>query len=628
MKKRNLLYISCVLAVSTLTGCEDFLSREPLDKHTNDTYWQTENSLRTYAQDFYSSFFLGYTQNYTTFGGFFSGDNFTDDFLSLTGGELYFPTSATTDINASTGVWSDNYDVVYKANAMIEKIPDMNISEEAKNHWLGVARFFRAMAYSNLAKTYGGVPYIDHVLYPEDETELYKDRNSYLFVAQQVQNDFEFALKYVRNNDTKLQVNKYVVGAYMSRELLYHATWLKYHGTTVGPNAEKVADNEIKKLLEGCISGAQVVMNSQLFHIGNTYTSLFASDDLFKNPEVIWYREYTEGIYCNALMSYNAGENQTQGGITQDAIESYLCSDGLPIGQSTLYEGKDNPSVQFSLKNRDPRLYQTIADTLRITSVMGMNYTEGTSPTGYATKKYLNDEWFAAGSEYCKNIQSPADAPIFRYAEVLLNYVEARYEISKVGGDAFNQNDLDCSINEIRKRQLIKWGETQSQTMPEVTLNGNNLSVNGTIINDPERDPEIDPILWEIRRERRVEFMLEGRRGEDLRRWAKYEYLNSASENGYPDKTFLGAYLRISDYPGMQVTNDKGERVLILFDPQDPENKNANQGYIDYLRNLNARTFIKGDLNSERYYLRAIPVTQIGIYKDKGYTLTQNPGWN
>lgn len=57
MKKKNLLYIVCALAMGSLCGCDDFLNKDPQDKQTNDTYWQTETSLRTYAQDFYSSYF-------------------------------------------------------------------------------------------------------------------------------------------------------------------------------------------------------------------------------------------------------------------------------------------------------------------------------------------------------------------------------------------------------------------------------------------------------------------------------------------------------------------------------------------------------------------------------------------
>lgn len=625
--KKYIVYISCALSMMSLSGCEDFLDRDPQNKQTNDTYWLNETSLRTYAQDFYSSYFTGYGTDYTVFGGYFSGDNFTDDFLTLAGGVRNFPVSATTDINASTGTWSSGYDVVYKANVMIEKIPGMSISDEAKNHWMGIARFFRAMAYSSMSKTYGGVPYIDKVLDPAvDKDELYKDRDSYLTVAQKILEDFQYALANVRLDDTKRQVNRYVVGAYMSRNMLYHATWLKYHGTTVGPDSKPVSDADLKALLQGAVDGANVVMNSGLYAIGNDYNGLFSTDDLAGNKEVIFYREYTSGVTTNALMSYNASENQDMGGVTQNVMESYLCSDGLPIGQSPLYKGHADPSIEYAFQDRDPRLYQTVVDSLRILN-SGLS-PMAASPTGYATKKFLNEQWFAEDSPYTKNIYSPADAPTIRYAEVLLNYVEARYEISKVGGDAFTQDDLDKTINRLRGRQLTKWGEKPEvkRTMPAVMLTGNSLAVNGITINDPVRDADVDPVLWEIRRERRMELIMEGFRGEDLRRWAKYEYLNSEEiVNGVemPDKTFLGAYVKNADYPGIKT----GADGVHLFNPADPGNTDPDEGYIWYLNQKNVRVFKKGDLNSERYYLRAVPATEITTYKDKGYTLTQNPGW-
>lgn len=625
--KKYIVYISCALSMMSLSGCEDFLDRDPQNKQTNDTYWLNETSLRTYAQDFYSSYFTGYGTDYTVFGGYFSGDNFTDDFLTLAGGVRNFPVSATTDINASTGTWSSGYDVVYKANVMIEKIPGMSISDEAKNHWMGIARFFRAMAYSSMSKTYGGVPYIDKVLDPAvDKDELYKDRDSYLTVAQKILEDFQYALANVRLDDTKRQVNRYVVGAYMSRNMLYHATWLKYHGTTVGPDSKPVSDADLKALLQGAVDGANVVMNSGLYAIGNDYNGLFATDDLAGNKEIIFYREYTSGVTTNALMSYNASENQDMGGVTQNVMESYLCSDGLPIAQSPLYKGNIDPSIEYAFQNRDPRLYQTVVDSLRILN-SGLS-PMAASPTGYATKKFLNEQWFAEDSPYTKNIYSPADAPTIRYAEVLLNYVEARYEISKVGGDAFTQDDLDKTINRLRGRQLTKWGEKPEvkRTMPAVTLTGNSLAVNGITINDPVRDADVDPVLWEIRRERRIELIMEGFRGEDLRRWAKYEYLNSEEiVNGVemPDKTFLGAYVKKADYPGIKT----GADGVHLFNPADPANTDPDEGYIWYLNQKNVRVFKKGDLNSERYYLRAVPAAEITTYKDKGYTLTQNPGW-
>lgn len=619
--KKYIYYIGCLLLSGFLNSCDDFLTKEPLDRQTNDSYWQSETSLRTYAQDFYSHFFPGYAQDYRSFGGYFSGDDFTDDFLTLQGGYFYFPTSATTDSNAGSANWDDGYEMVYKANVMLEKIPGMDISDEAKNHWLGIAHFFRAMAYSKLAKLYGGVPYIDHVIDPSNKEELYKDRESLPFIAKKILEDYNFALVNVRTTDSKLQVDRYVVGSFMSRDLLYFATWLKYHGSTVGSSSQPVSNDELLPLFKGALVGATEVMNSGKFAIGNTYNALFSSESLYNNPEIIFYREYAEGVACNALMSYNSGEEQVQGSLTQNIIESYLCSDGLPVQQSPLYKGKDDARVEYSLQDRDPRLYETIQDTLRITGA-GL-FSIGAAPTGYATKKFLNEEWYKNDSPYTKNIQSPADAPCIRYAEVLLNYVEAKYEASLIGGDAFTQEDLDKTINQLRKRKIVKWGETEARTMPTVTLAGNSLSVNGVIIDDPSRDTDVSPILWEIRRERRIELVMEGRRGEDLRRWAKYEYLNSENNDGTPSKTILGAFIKTADYPGI-ITGDKG---VHLFNPKAPGEKNPTEGYIWYLNQDHLRTFKKGDINSERYYLRAIPSTQIILYKDNGYTLTQNPGW-
>jgi len=623
--KKYLLYIGCFFTLASTYSCDDFLDKDPLDKLTNDSYWIDEVSLRTYAQDFYSTYFVGYAQDYRAFGGYFSGDSYNDDFLLTsttstdTDQRLYFPTSNITGINNVVSTWKDQLEVVRKANVMIEEIPGMDISDEAKNHWTGVARFFRALAYSTLVKTYGDVPYLDFVVDPVDEATLYKDRDPQLTVVGKILEDYEYALANVRTNDTKLQVHRYLVGGLMSRNMLYHATWLKYHGTTVGPTSQTVADADLKKFFEGAISGAKVVMESGEYSIGNTYNALFTTDDLSSNDEIVFYREYTSGISCNALMAYNAGEDQNLGGATIDAIESYLCLDGLPIGQSSTYQGSTDPSIENAFIDRDPRIYDTFVDSLRI---LNSGLHSAASSTGFASKKFLNEDWREAKSSYVTGQFSPADAPIIRYAEVLLNYLEARYEVSKVGGEAFAQADLDKTINELRKRTLTKWGETPAvgRKLPAVTLTGGNLSVNGTTINDPARDATVDPILWEIRRERRVELMMEGRRADDLNRWAKFEYLNSTSGTKL-SKTVLGAWINKSDYPGIA---DKVE----LFDPNNSGGA-ITKGYINYYgdRANILRAFTKGDLNSERNYLRAVPSAQITAYKDKGYTLTQNPGW-
>lgn len=622
--KKIVIYLSIIVTAAITFSCtKDFLTKTPFDSFDDEDYWAKEANLRAYAQGMYMntatadlSFFTGYGTDYTVFGGFFVGDRYNDDVALTTPGA--FPTTT----SAAAGTW--NFTNVRKSNVMIEKIPQMDMTDEARNHWMGIARFFRAMSYSILVKRFGDVPYYDHVPLSNDFEDLYRPRDPRTDVVDRIMEDFQFAIANIRENDGVSQINKYVAAAYMSRWMLFHATWLKYHGTTVGPTSQPVADSKLKAYFEAAIAGANTVMTSGKFAIGNTYNELFTSDDLKDNKEVIFYREYAAGKLTHALMSYNNGEAQA-GGLSKDCADAYLCEDGLPIGQSPLYAGVANSGRRAFADNRDPRLYQCFVDTVRLKDL-----NSGYSPTGYACKKFLNEEWKASGSAYASGSNSPNDSPIMRYAEVLLNYVEARYEISKVGGAAFSQADLDATINKIRGRQLKKRGTNVAKSMPTITLSGSAISVNGTIIDDPKRDPSVDPVLWEIRRERRIELLMEGRRNEDLMRWAKYEYL-STGDATTPKEINMGAWVIKADIP----LNADGKSVFEINPPATAPSvtlyyptADRTAGYIwpCYLT-LNQRTFTKGNINSERVYLSSIPTDQINIYTGNGHSLPQNPGW-
>ena len=474
-----------------------------------------------------------------------------------------------------------------------------------------------------LIDRFGDVPWVDQVL-QEDSPEAYGPRVDRKTVADKVLERLQWAEQNIGNftsQDGDNTINQDCVRAVISRFGLREGTWRKYH---------ELGDAE--KYLQECVRASVLLMAAYptLYtgtdgQPGAGYGEMWTTEDLGQVPGIILYKSYVKDI--NPMgMSYIEHTSSHYVEMNQNTVDLYLMKNGKPIlADGSGYHG--NKDMYAVFRDRDPRLYQTVADSLRIMSAMGTNYTEGTSPTGYPTKKFLNDEWWVAGLDYCTGRLSPADAPCIRYAEVLLNYVEARYEIAQVGGNAFSQSDLDKSINELRDRQLTKWGDTEAKTMPKVQLNGSNLSVNGVVINDPARDPDVNPVLWEIRRERRIELIMEGRRGEDLRRWAKFEYLNSEDANGYPTMSFLGAYVNMADYPEISSKDDSGKRVLYLFDPENPGNEDTEKGYIYYLREKELRIFKAGELNSERYYLRAIPAAQLTIYENKGQVLTQNPGW-
>lgn len=624
--KKIILYIS-ILPILILGSCNDFLDKD-LYTFEDEKYWISEPNLRAFAQAFYPRYFSGYAQDFTEFGGYFSGGIYTDDYLMANNRDdkHYFPTTR----DKATGGWDTHYEYVRKANIMLKRIPTMDLPEESKLHWQAVARLFRAVTYSRLVEDYGDVPYIDIAVDPNDVATLYKPRDSRVMVVDKILEDFQYAIANIKTDDGLLQANKYLAGAMMSRWMLYHGTWLKYHGTTVGPSSKAVDNATLKRYFEGAIEGAKVVMDGP-FSIANTYNQLFASADLKGNPEVIFYREYVETIFPNALMAYNAKEDQTQGGVTQATVDAYLCDDGLPIGQSPKYKGAADPRIKAVFENRDPRLYQTIVDSVRVTN----GGHKASSITGYVTKKFLNETWLKENSPYITGQKSIADAPDVRFAEVLLNYIESRYEVSTVGGAALNQQDFDLSINKLRSRNLTKWGDSQAKTMPTVTLSGSNLMVNGVMINDPARDPNVDPVAWEIRRERRVELMMEGFRNSDLNRWAKYEYLVDASGDT-PKTSLLGSWITQADYPemiiGEKIVDGKPVKGVNVYNPTgDP----TVEGYIYPLALVDkagkplfpARKFVKGSLDSERNYLRAIPHTQITLYERNGHILEQNPGW-
>src|SRR5690606_40497627 len=105
------------------------------------------------------------------------------------------------------------------------------------------------------------------------------------------------------------------------------------------------------------------------------------------------------------------------------------------------------------------------------------------------------------------------DAPIFRIGEVMLNYAEAKYELGQI-----SQEIIDKTVNALRKR------------------GGVGLLNISAIPTDPTRDASINPILWEIRRERAVELIGEGFRFDDLRRWKKMEYATAVKLGRYITK--------------------------------------------------------------------------------------------
>ena len=580
------LSVWAMMMAFTLTSCDGFLNQPPYDDFTDEEYWQNEDQARTYMYGFYTSVFSGYGTG-TSHGAFLMGQTLNDDFASDVEQQDLTPLV----VPESDGSWS--FSSIRKANYVLESIDRIDATPAAKNHWRGVARFFRACYYSNLVFRYGDVPWYDRVPKLSDSKEdmdyLYKDRDPRAYVDSCIMADFQYAMDSVRESDGPLQVNKYVVAAMASRFMLREGTYLKYHNIDL-PLAEKC--------LTMAKNAAEMVMNSKKYAIAPSYKALFVSNDLGTNPEIIMHRHYVDGVLAHSTLTYSFTE--AQAGLSKSLAEAFVGSDGLPV-----YSKDANwlaPTADEFFANRDARLAMCIRPKYYVkgTDTKPFNY----ALSGYSWNKFMDDSKATTPDATWSGSKNVTDAPCLRYAEVLLNYAEAAYELHLLAGKAFTQADLDKSINLIRARADVN--------LPALQIIGGQPAVNGVTFDDPKRlqieqnaDGGItDALLWEIRRERRVELCMEGFRLNDLTRWCKLDYL----WNGCNPDIRYGSYIRLSDYP-----NKAAEVVL--------EDATATEGYI--LRN----TLGQRNRPIKRNYINPIPSGQITLYKTKGYTLSQNPDW-
>lgn len=574
---KKTLFLVGLVALLGMQSCSDFLERTPKDAFTNEDFWSSEASVKTYAWKFYDQF-QGYGNGTGVTAEFYfqstSGSgcaNISDDlsnrtFLNFIG------TSPTTNTE-----WNSYYKTIREANLMLERIPSVSMPDIRAKHWIGVARFFRAFAYFQLVQRFGDVVYYDKYL-NYDSKDIYKAQTSRNEVMGKVIEDLQFATTNMLDYESANAVNKYAAQALLSRVALYEGTYRKYRG------------EDGNQFLTIAKDAANAVMSIGLYDLAPDYKSVYNSIDLSAYKEMILYKKYLPSVLGHSIQSYT-NTSTAINGLTKAAVENYACSNGLPIvngvDQNALYLG--DKSLSEVISNRDKRLLAVINTT-------GYGYTDKTlgglvSSTGYIVALYNNP--LLKGSEVTTGGQNHIDAPVFGYAEILLNYAEACAELGSC-----TQGDLDISINKTRKRAGL----------PDLVISGTDVMVNGVIINDPKRISALEqisgivsPLIWEVRRERRAELMTwTFIRYFDLMRWKKGEYLDFTKN---PDVA-LGA--RVFPKP-------TGATLKNSYD--------ANGYIITY--KTSSRIF-----DAKKHYLNAIPLNDILLFSAEGVDLTQNPGWN
>jgi hypothetical protein len=207
---------------------------------------------------------------------------------------------------------------------------------------------------------------------------------------------------------------------------------------------------------------------------------------------------------------------------------------------------------------------------------------------------------------------------VIRLGEVVLNWIEAKAVLAEyLGGPAVTQNDIDKSINAIRNRPLdaeaIQKGITKTAPLELASLP-----------NDPSRDKDVPALIWEIRRERRMEFVFEGFRLLDLKRWGKLQYMDFSTNPDY----FLGPWVNLPvDFPSA-LTSSAATKGNVKVKKEDGTivtyNGSNASDMVGFWMVDNAKN---RDVFSDKNYMSPVGQSQINDYKDKGYTLTQTAGW-
>ncbi len=608
--KRIFIIITAVVAL-ILSGCEDFLDRPSLTTMDDQNYWTSENNLRLFANGFYINYFVGYNSAWGVAYAPLRGYWFSDDFTS-TGKQEGFETQPPSS-RASTSEAPDwlttycgpswNFAHVRKSNLFLERIDAMKdgiLSDEAYKHWSAVARFFRGYEYSRLVSVFGDVPYFDRVIQDTEPDLLYKDRESRTLVMDNVYDDFVYVLDNMRLSDGDAQyLNRYIAAGFISRFMLFEGTWQKYHLN----NTEKA-----QKYLQLAVDAANLVMASGKYSFTSDFRSLFGSFDLAGNKEVIMYRHYDAGLgVTHHIASYaNTTESQPYGANLWLA-KSFICTDGQVYQTSTL-PGADKLDFASMIATRDPRFEATFWDTPMKESgtlLLSDKFIDRIGPSYYGS---------SYPPQYGSNTNTN-DAPVMRLGEVVLNWIEAKAELATMGGAAVTQADIDASINAIRSRPLdaVATDKGIQKTAPMSLAN---------LPDDPDRDTDVPPLLWEIRRERRMEFVFEHSRLLDIKRWKKLSYMDVTTN---PD-LHLGLWIDFpNEYaewlvPAMEgkLKVQNGDGVVITYN-----GTNAAEIVGYYI----PENIVTRDAFTDRVYLAPVGITQIAQYSEKGYTLTQTPGW-
>jgi hypothetical protein len=563
--KKIKIFMAALTVFSLACGCTKDLDLSPKDTISDASFWASASDFQKAANALYSAL-----------PGFANFD--TDADITFT-----YPNSAsnsTLTTPDTDGSWSSPYTNIRNCNNLLEKA-DASTLGSSIQVYIAEAKFFRAFNYWLLYSRYGGVPLVTKVLDISSE-ELYGSRNTAKETVDFILQDLKNAAPDLpEEKDVPLankgRITRGAANALMARIGLYEGTWRKFHN-----------EGDEATYLDIAIEAANTVINSgqySLFtaHGDDSYRLLFI-DEGDDAPECILDRRYEREVQPHSFPTNNVQIGSSTNP-TKLLADMYLCSDGLPVDKSPLFQGYEMRTSEY--ENRDPRMTQTILipgsyiyQVLQQTEPMESwpFYPQRVYETGYMIYKYApqNPNYLIPPF----HAQQTYDHHIIRYAEVLLILAEATYEKNGSISDEL----LDRTVNLLRNRVGF-------------TVYLSNAFVNANGLNMRE----------ELRRERTVELAIEGFRRDDLRRWktAETELV----------KAIRGIKIVGTEWNQPIIVGVENKNPYLLPEWQD---KTDAEGFIV----CETATF-RANFDPAKNYLMPIPAKQIQLNPN----LQQNPKW-
>lgn len=585
-------WLMLCLSVVAVSACD--ITLYPEDTITPGSYFRNETDLQLFTNNFYVSTMPSAT------------DIYQDEADIIINPALDDAVSCQRIIPETGGGWS--WTALRQINYYLENSHRCN-DAAVREHYDGIARFFRAMFYFNKVKRFGDVPWYDVVVGSGDAALLNKPRDSRKFVMEKIVEDLNYAIEHVSSTKDVYRVTKWAALALKSRVMLFEGTFRKYHG---------LGD------WEGCLNEA-VAASEQLINEGgyslyakgtNPYEALFMSLNATETmDEVILARDYNNTVQLrHSVQNYTKSPTAGCTGVTRRLVDAYLMADG---SFHTSRKNYNKMSFVDECKNRDPRMAATLRTPGYQIAGVPTPAALDAMKLGYQLRKFYIAVEYDGFSEI--------DLPVFRLAEVYLNLAEAKAELGTL-----TQTDIDNTVNLIRARAGVtgKLDMAKANAAPEAWIKSCYPYL-------AKLNPANLGVILEIRRERTVELVMEGFRYYDIMRWKEGSVFNEeflgmyisgpgpidVSGDGVAD--FYIKTLKDTGVPagGLTVLSmEEGKVTLVTPNASGANTYNGESGYLTtHTLNLLTRQW-----NEDRDYFYPIPTKERVLTNG---VLTQNPGW-